>query len=139
MDVVLGPKFLHVYLTTPVEILENIVGKAEQDGYRAIVLTCDHPTERVRDSILPLFEQASKSIDPQLQDSMPMPNMNLSNIVVKQNLSTGSITWANVEWIKQRTKLPILCKGILSPKDAELALKYGADGIIVRFASTRFL
>ena len=128
-----GPKFLHIYLTTPGEILEKIVPLADQNGYRAIVITCDHPTDRVRDAVLPLFEEASKNIDPELQKSMPMPNMNLPDIIVKQNLSTGAITWANVEWIKNLSKLPIICKGILSPLDAELAIKYGANGIIVRF------
>ncbi len=123
-------------MTTPVDILENIVRKADQNGYRAIVITCDHPTNRVRDDVLPLFEEASKHIDFQLQNSMPMPNMNLPDIVVKQNFSTGSITWTNIEWIKKLTKLPIICKGILSPIDAELAIKYGANGIVVRFVFT---
>jgi isopentenyl diphosphate isomerase/L-lactate dehydrogenase-like FMN-dependent dehydrogenase len=129
---ILGPKFLQVYLTVPVGILETIIPKAEENGYRAIVITCDHPTDRMRDYILPLFDEASKTIDLELQKSMPMPNMNFPDILVKQEFSTGSVTWANVEWIKRLTKLPIICKGILSPIDAELAIKYGANGIIVR-------
>ena len=128
-----GPKFLHVYLTTPIEILERIVSHAEEKGYRGIVITCDHPTDRVRDNVLPLFEEASKTTDLQLQDSMPMPNMNIPDIIVKQNLSTGAITWTNIQSIKQLTKLPIICKGILSPVDAQLAIENGANGIVVRF------
>ncbi|CAF3634063.1 unnamed protein product [Rotaria sp. Silwood1] len=115
-----GPKFLHVYLTTPIELLERIVSQAENKGYRSIVVTCDHPTD-----------QASKTIDPELMKSMPMANMNVSNIIVKQNLKTGSITWTNIESLKRLTKLPIICKGILSTIDAELAIKHGADGILV--------
>jgi 4-hydroxymandelate oxidase len=132
----LGPKFLHIYLTMAVPLLEKIVSEAEQKGYRAIVITCDHSTNRIRDNTLPLFEEASKTIDPHVEDSMPMPNMKLLNTMEKHNLSTGAITWANVEGIKKLTKLPIICKGILSPIDAELAIKYGADGIIVRFVSS---
>jgi isopentenyl diphosphate isomerase/L-lactate dehydrogenase-like FMN-dependent dehydrogenase len=112
-----------------------MIPKAEENGYRAIVITCDHPTDRVRDSVLPLFAEASKTIDLELQKSMPMPNMNLPDIIVKQEFSTGSITWANVEGIKKLTKLPIICKGILSPIDAEIAIKCGANGIVVRFVS----
>ncbi|CAF3725476.1 unnamed protein product [Adineta steineri] len=126
-----GPKFLHIYLTTPKEILEKIVQEAEIKGYRAIVITCDHPTDRVRDNVLPLFEEASKTIDKELNQSMPMPNMNLPDIIVKQNLSTGSITWANIEWLRKLTKLPLICKGVLSPIDANLAIQHGANGIIV--------
>ena len=51
-----GPKFLHVYLTTPIEFLERIVSQAEEKGYRAIVVTCDHPTDRIQDHISPLFQ-----------------------------------------------------------------------------------
>ncbi|CAF4210482.1 unnamed protein product [Rotaria sordida] len=54
----LGPKFLHIYLTTPIEILEQIVPQADKEGYRAIVITCDQPHERIRDFVLPLFEEA---------------------------------------------------------------------------------
>ncbi len=59
--------------------------------------------------------------------------MNFPNITVKENFRTGSLTWTNIEWLRKLTKLPIICKGILSPIDAELAIKYGANGIIVRF------
>ena len=134
----LGPKFLHIYLTTPVEILERLLAAAENRGYRAIVITCDHPTDRVRDDVLPLFEEASRTNDRQLTNSMPMPNMNVPDIIVKQNFSTGATTWDNVQWIKNRTKLPIICKGILSTDDAQLAVNNGANGIIVRSVSLYF-
>jgi len=42
-----------------------------------------------------------------------------------------SISWKELAWLKQQTKLPILLKGILHPEDAELALEHGVDGIIV--------
>jgi isopentenyl diphosphate isomerase/L-lactate dehydrogenase-like FMN-dependent dehydrogenase len=114
------------------EILERIVEQAESKAYRAIVVTCDHPTDRVRDDVLPLFEEASKTTDRELMQSMPMPNMNLPDIVTKQNYSTGLTTWDQIQWLKQKSNLPIICKGILSTLDAQLAMNYGADGIIVR-------
>jgi lactate 2-monooxygenase len=45
--------------------------------------------------------------------------------------SRSSLTWQNLEFVRSRTKLPILLKGIQHPEDAELAIKHGADGIIV--------
>ena len=128
-----GPKFLQLYLTTSVEILEKLVPKAAENGYRAIVVTCDHGTYRVRDNTLPLFEEASKSIDSELQNNISLPNVDVPDIMVQQKFTVGSTTWANIEWLKKLTTLPIICKGILSPIDAELAIKYGADGIVVRF------
>jgi isopentenyl diphosphate isomerase/L-lactate dehydrogenase-like FMN-dependent dehydrogenase len=45
--------------------------------------------------------------------------------------SRSSLTWTNLEFVRKRTKLPILLKGIQHPDDAELAITHGADGIIV--------
>ncbi|CAF1345341.1 unnamed protein product [Rotaria sordida] len=99
--------------------------------YRAIVITCDQPHERIRDFVLPLFEEASKNIDPELMKNISIPNLNIPGTIVKQRFGTGWVTWANIEWVRKLTQLPIICKGILSPIDAELAIKYGANGITV--------
>ncbi|CAF1345543.1 unnamed protein product, partial [Rotaria sordida] len=100
-------------------------------GYRAIVITCNQPHECIQDFVLPLFEEASKNIDPELMKNMSIPNLNIPDIIVKQRFGTGSVIWTNIEWLRKLTQLPIICKGILSPIDAELAIKYGANGIIV--------
>ncbi|UIJ35930.1 alpha-hydroxy-acid oxidizing protein [Allobranchiibius sp. GilTou73] len=42
-----------------------------------------------------------------------------------------SLNWEELAWLRDLTDLPILVKGIQSPEDAELALRYGVDGIIV--------
>jgi isopentenyl diphosphate isomerase/L-lactate dehydrogenase-like FMN-dependent dehydrogenase len=112
-----------------------MIPKAEENGYRAIVITCDHPTDRVRDRMTPLFQEAAKTIDPDIMKGIAIPNMKSPAMTIKKIFSTGSTTWANVDSIRKLTKLPIICKGILSPIDAELAIKHGANGIIVRFVS----
>ncbi len=45
--------------------------------------------------------------------------------------SRPSLTWADLPFLRERTKLPILLKGILHPDDARRALDGGVDGIIV--------
>jgi L-lactate dehydrogenase (cytochrome) len=45
--------------------------------------------------------------------------------------SRPSITWADLAWLRARTRLPILLKGILHPDDARRALDEGVDGIVV--------
>ncbi len=45
--------------------------------------------------------------------------------------SRSSLTWADLEFVRNRTTLPILLKGIQHPDDADLAIRHGADGIIV--------
>ena len=45
--------------------------------------------------------------------------------------STPTVTWEYLEWIRSGSKLPIVVKGILNGEDAEAAVKYGANAIIV--------
>jgi isopentenyl diphosphate isomerase/L-lactate dehydrogenase-like FMN-dependent dehydrogenase len=45
--------------------------------------------------------------------------------------SRPSITWADLAWLRARTRLPIVLKGVLHPDDARRALDEGVDGVIV--------
>ncbi len=45
--------------------------------------------------------------------------------------SNPAVTWKDLAFLRQCTKLPILLKGILHPDDARLALEHGINGIIV--------
>ncbi|MFN8280694.1 MAG: alpha-hydroxy-acid oxidizing protein [Saprospiraceae bacterium] len=45
--------------------------------------------------------------------------------------SKTDLGWKDISWLRQKTKLPILLKGILRPEDAIKALDYGMDGIVV--------
>ena len=45
--------------------------------------------------------------------------------------SRPSLTWENLAFLRERTKLPIVLKGILHPDDARKAVEHGMDGVIV--------
>lgn len=45
--------------------------------------------------------------------------------------SRPSLTWENLAFLREQTKLPIILKGILHPDDARMALDHGVNGIIV--------
>lgn len=45
--------------------------------------------------------------------------------------SRPNITWADLPFLRQNTRLPIILKGIMHPDDARKALDYGVDGIYV--------
>ncbi|GAB2728611.1 FMN-dependent L-lactate dehydrogenase LldD [Comamonas sediminis] len=42
-----------------------------------------------------------------------------------------SISWKDLEWIRDFWKGPMVIKGILDPEDAKDAVRFGADGIVV--------
>jgi lactate 2-monooxygenase len=50
---------------------------------------------------------------------------------VMEVYSRPSLTWADFAWLRERTTLPILVKGILHPDDARLAIEHGLDGLVV--------
>jgi len=43
----------------------------------------------------------------------------------------SSVTWKDVEWVRDQWKGPLVIKGILDPDDARQAAENGADGIVV--------
>ncbi len=45
--------------------------------------------------------------------------------------SRPSLTWDDLSFLRERTRLPILLKGILHPDDAREAVERGMDGVIV--------
>ncbi|TQN37873.1 L-lactate dehydrogenase (cytochrome) [Blastococcus colisei] len=45
--------------------------------------------------------------------------------------SRPSITWDDLAWLRSKTRLPILLKGVLHPDDARRALDEGVDGLVV--------
>jgi lactate 2-monooxygenase len=45
--------------------------------------------------------------------------------------SRPSLTWDDLPFLRERTKLPIVLKGILHPDDARRAIEAGMDGILV--------
>ncbi len=42
-----------------------------------------------------------------------------------------SISWKDLEWIREFWDGPMVIKGILDPEDAKDAVRFGADGIVV--------
>jgi lactate 2-monooxygenase len=45
--------------------------------------------------------------------------------------SKPSLTWENLGFLRERTELPILLKGVLHPDDASRAVEEGLDGVVV--------
>ena len=43
----------------------------------------------------------------------------------------ASVTWKDVEWVREQWKGPLVIKGVLDPDDARQAAASGADGIVV--------
>lgn len=111
------PLWLQLYVRDDRNFTKDLVQEAEYQGYRALCITVDTPVAGVRNR--------QQRINFSLPDGIHTPHMADAFALTK------SLSWKDIEWIKSFTKIPVLLKGILNPKDAEKAIDAGVSGIIV--------
>jgi 4-hydroxymandelate oxidase len=132
-----GPLWFQLYVYKDRSISEQLVRRAEEAGYRALVLTVDLPRigRRERDirngfGLPPHLRNAN--FVTHASHEMPETDPGTSGLATHTAAHFDeSLTWEAVAWLKSITRLPVLLKGILTAEDAALAVEYGADGLIV--------
>ena len=68
-----------------------------------------------------------RNIEGHVKDAQDLSSLS----VWTQKQFDEKLSWDDVEWIKQKWGGPLILKGILDKKDAELAVKSGADALVV--------
>jgi len=135
-------RWFQLYWGKDHELTTSFLQRAEQSGYSALVVTLDTSMlgwrERdLRHPHLPFLlghGLANYFTDPIFCSRLAQPPLAdpASAIRLWASLfSNTALTWTDLAWLRQQTRLPILLKGILHPDDARLALEHGADAIIV--------
>lgn len=136
------PRWYQLYWSKDPDFNASIVQRAEQAGYQALVVTLDttllawRPAD-IQNAYLPflLGEGLGNDLtDPVFRKSLPeAPEENMLPAIMRftQIFTNPTLSWQDLAWLRERTKLPILLKGILHPDDARLALDCGMDGMIV--------
>ena len=71
-----------------------------------------------------------------LAESIELPNLHSADEASRTLEETTSLldpalSWADVEQLRSWTSLPVLVKGVLHPRDAELAVEHGCAAVIV--------
>jgi 4-hydroxymandelate oxidase len=129
-----GPRWFQLYVHKDRELTESLVLRAEAAGYSALVLTVDTPVlgRRIRD-VRNGFGLPSGLVMANLVDAPGMKGMQSSSALARYIASRhdASLTWRDIEWLRNLTRLPVLLKGIVRPDDALRALDAGAAGIVV--------
>jgi 4-hydroxymandelate oxidase len=131
-----GPKWFQLYVFRDRSLTESLVRRAEDAGYEALVVTVDAPVLGTREA------------DVRNRFSLP-PGMfpeNLMNEETRRVLASGeasglaqyfaaridpSLTWADIDWLRSMTRLPVMVKGLVRADDAAEAVAHGAAGIVV--------
>ena len=132
-------RWFQLYIYRDRKVTEDLVRRAEQCGYRAIVVTVDTPEvgKRLNDTryrfILPshisLANFRQDFVYSSLSDNNSQHGSSLYNYTVK--LMDNAVTWKDINWLRSITSLPIILKGVLTKEDVQIALQHGVKGIVV--------
>ncbi len=123
-----APRWFQLYARSDGGHQREIVQRAEAAGYRAIMLTVDLVAlgRRERDVRTGFRLLASNPLPNLHRADESSGSLDLTTMMLDQGLS-----WDDVERIRSWTSLPVLVKGILHPRDAELAVEHGCAGVLV--------
>ncbi|MDT7800087.1 MAG: 4-hydroxymandelate oxidase [Actinomycetota bacterium] len=124
--------WFQLYLQPDLEFTEAIVRRAEAAGVRAFVVTVDSPVlgRRERDDRNDFHDLPSGLVVENLRNiGENRSGGNASH--VRDIVMSAGLNWEHIAWLRSKTKLPVLIKGVMHPEDARLAVHHGVAGIVV--------
>lgn len=150
------PMWFQLYVLKDRGFMRNALERARAAGVTTLVFTVDMPTPgaRYRDAHsgmsgphAPLRRMLQAATHPRWAWDVGLRGRphDLGNISTYRGSPTGladyigwlganfdpSISWKDLEWIREFWTGPMVIKGILDPDDARDAVRFGADGIVV--------
>lgn len=147
-----GPKWFQLYVWKDRGLVREMIGRARESGYEALVLTVDFPVagNRERDlrngfSIPPKIglKQAWHALmaPAWLYDYVTQPSVkyaNLSQDTAAVSLQSfvaeqfdASFNWQDAEWLLGEWSGPAVIKGVMRPDDAKHAVELGFKAVMV--------
>ncbi|CAF2333212.1 unnamed protein product [Rotaria sp. Silwood2] len=127
--------WFQLYILKDREFTKRLVHRAEKAGFRALVVTVDacHFGNREADHRngfrLPENMQLENLYDGDLKHAQGDHVSALSDFIAR-NLD-ATLTWSDIKWLREISRLPIIVKGIMTREDAQLAVQADVDGIVV--------
>jgi lactate 2-monooxygenase len=133
------PAWFQLYTPRNRELATSLIRRAEDAGYKALVVTLDTWVTgwRPRDLNASSFPQLRGKVlqnyitDPVFRSLLSKPpEEDISAAIFTWAATFGQVlTWDDMAWFKSVTKLPIVLKGICHPDDARRAVDCGADAV----------
>ncbi|WP_344764098.1 alpha-hydroxy acid oxidase [Actimicrobium antarcticum] len=130
-----GPdRWFQLYFQPAQEGTRDLVKRAEDAGYGAIVVTLDAtiqiPSMRALRSG---FRMPRDCVAVNLRDETPAASAPLGSgqSRIFQGVMRTAPTWRDLEWLLTQTRLPVWVKGVLHPEDAIALQSMGVTGVVV--------
>jgi len=133
------PGLFQLYTPTDKELTASFLRRAEEAGYRGVVITLDtwilgwRPRDLNTGSLPELKPHCLQNYftdDVFLQRLAKSPQDDPRAAALEWVKVWGnSLQWEDLTWLRSLTTLPILLKGIQHPDDVRRAKDYGVDGI----------
>jgi len=117
--------------------VDGLVARAEEAGAEALVVTVDVPLvgRRLRDVrnefSLPEDVVAANLVGPPRAGAQARVRGASAIAVHTSEIFAPALGWRDLEWLRERSTLPLVIKGILDPRDAVRAVEVGADAVVV--------
>ena len=122
-----APRWFQLYLQPHRAHSLQLLRRAEAAGYTAIVWTVDASIKR-SSFALPTGVHAANLRDmPTATHTSALTGPLLFGTPLMAQLPT----WDDLQWLRAHTRLPLIVKGVLSPRMAQQAVDAGADALIV--------
>jgi len=150
------PMWFQLYVLKDRGFMRNALERAKAAGVTTLVFTVDMPTPGARYRDAHSGMSGPNAPARRMLQAMTHPRWtwdvglfgrphDLGNISTYRGSPTGladyigwlgnnfdpSISWKDLEWIRDFWSGPMVIKGILDPDDARDAVRFGADGIVV--------
>jgi lactate 2-monooxygenase len=137
-----APRWFQLYWINDREVAISLVERAEAAGFGAIVVTLDTNTlgwrpRDLRKAYLPFVTGegcAQFFSDPVFRSRLERPpedDMLAAAVAMLATFPNLGLTWDDLRWLRGRTRLPLLVKGILTGEDAVRARECGVEGVVV--------
>jgi isopentenyl diphosphate isomerase/L-lactate dehydrogenase-like FMN-dependent dehydrogenase len=128
------PAWFQLYMQQDRDFTLSLVRRAERAGYACLMITVDASLHGIRNRAQRAGFTLPDGIEAvNLRDRPPLPRAVLEpdQSIVFQGMMTEAPTWDSIQWICERTALPVILKGILHPADAVRARELGVAGLVI--------
>lgn len=115
-----SPRWAHLYLFKDRAFVLWMVRLAERSGFAALIVTCDHAHDRVRDMTMPAFDAGcggparADGRGPTVRGIMNFPNVEAyraeTDIPPSDRVGENddALTWVDLRWLCDQTRLPVV-------------------------------